>query len=39
MSTNVTGVKLWNELDSKIRNSKSLNVFKKKLKYAYISNY
>ena len=39
MSTNVTGVKLWNELDSKIRNSKSLNVFKKKLKYEYISNY
>ena len=39
MSTNVMGVKLWNDLDSTIRNSFSINVFKKKLKYKYISNY
>ena len=39
MPYNVKRVKLWNELNSKIRNSKSLNVFKRRLKYEYVSNY
>ena len=39
MSTNVIGVKLWNELSSEIKESSSLNIFKRKLKYEYISKY
>ena len=31
MSTNIRGVRLWNEIDCKIRNSMSINVFKYKL--------
>ena len=39
MTTNVVGVKLWNNLPSEIIDSSSLCVFKSKLKYEYISNY
>ena len=39
MSTNVVGVKFRYELDSTIRDSILLNVFKRKLKYEYFRNY
>ena len=39
MSTNVVGVKLWNELKRDIRDSSSLNIFKRKLKHEYINKY
>ena len=39
MSTNIKGIKMWNELDSNIRDSISLNIFKRKVKQEYIRNY
>ena len=39
MSTNIKGVKMWNELDSNIRDSISFNFLKRKLKQEYIRNY
>ena len=39
MSTNIRGVKVWNKLDVNIRNSATLNVFKRKLKRNMLSSY
>ena len=39
MSVNVAGVKLWNSLDREIRNSVSLNIFKKRLKLKLLQSY
>ena len=33
MSVSVVGAKLWNELDSNLRNTKTILLFKKKIKW------
>ena len=38
-SINVIGVKLWNNLDKEIRNSASIDIFKRRLKFNVLQGY
>ena len=38
-SINVIGVKLWNNLDKEIRNSASIDIFKRRLKFNVLQSY
>ena len=39
MSVSVVGAKLWNELDSNLRNTKTILLFKKKFKWGVLPTY
>ena len=39
MSVSVVGAKLWNELDSNLRNTKTILLFKKKIKWGVLPTY
>ena len=39
MSVSVVGAKLWNELDSNLRNTKIILLFKKKIKWGVLPTY
>ena len=39
MSVSVVGAKLWNELDSNLRNAKTILLFKKKIKLGVLPTY